>query len=325
MARTSGKLFEFALGRFGKGIVSLTLAESLFEKGEDNYEVITLLNQGRIQAESGGKPEQVFVATGLLAQLVLLNNQAEEAAEMVQSLRTTAVKDAPQMLAGIDAFLARICLYTGRIAQAGAWLQNAPDEEAEFCSLERYRYMTKARIYLALGKKSKALSLLQRMRSFAEKRQRTYIYIEATILLAIAQYRLGLGPWQETLQEAIDRAGQLHFVRIFSREATALMELFRAGSFTWPSEKYRQQVLSECKQVAGFYPGYLAEKEHVVLQSQALRILKLQAQGLSNSQIAQHMGLSEAGVKYYNSETYRKLGVKSKTAAIAEARNRKLI
>ena len=35
--------------------------------------------------------------------------------------------------------------------------------------------------------------------------------------------------------------------------------------------------------------------------------------------------LSEATVKYHNKETYRKLGVKNKTAAIAEAKKRKLI
>lgn len=41
-------------------------------------------------------------------------------------------------------------------------------------------------------------------------------------------------------------------------------------------------------------------------------------------QIANQPGLSKAGVKYYNQETYRKLGVSGKAAAVSEARNRGL-
>ena len=48
-------------------------------------------------------------------------------------------------------------------------------------------------------------------------------------------------------------------------------------------------------------------------------------EGMASAAIAQSMKLSEATVKYHCRETYRKLGVKNKTAAIAEARKRKLI
>ena len=86
-------------------------------------------------------------------------------------------------------------------------------------------------------------------------------------------------------------------------------------------------MLSECKQMAENYPSYLQgdEETHIVLSSNATRILKLQEEGLSASEIAAMLKLSEATVKYHNKETYRKLGVKNKTAAIAEAKKRKLI
>ena len=57
----------------------------------------------------------------------------------------------------------------------------------------------------------------------------------------------------------------------------------------------------------------------------ALKILRLQAEGLSVEKIAEKLGLSKAGVKYYNQETYKKLGVNNRTAAVAEARNRRLL
>ena len=64
LARSIGKVVEFILGRYGKGMVDLALAESFLEKGEDNYEVSSLANRGRMQAEAGGKLEQCFVADG---------------------------------------------------------------------------------------------------------------------------------------------------------------------------------------------------------------------------------------------------------------------
>ena len=53
LAGKIGKLVEFVLGKYGKGLVNLALAESFFEKGEDNYEVAVLANKGRMQAEAG--------------------------------------------------------------------------------------------------------------------------------------------------------------------------------------------------------------------------------------------------------------------------------
>ena len=85
--------------------------------------------------------------------------------------------------------------------------------------------------------------------------------------------------------------------------------------------------MSECAHIAELYPAYLSEREggHVSLSDKALKILRLQAQGMSVAEIADILGLSQAGVKYYNQETYKKLGVNSKAAAITEARNRRVL
>ena len=79
--------------------------------------------------------------------------------------------------------------------------------------------------------------------------------------------------------------------------------------------------------MAQLYPGYLSEKreDHVQLSDKALMVLRLQAEGLNVEQIARQLNLSKAGVKYYNQETYRKLGVSNKAAAINEAKNRRFL
>lgn len=65
LASKVGRIVEFVLGKYGKGLVNLALAESFLEKSGDNYEVATLAAKGRMQAEAGGKIEQCFVADGI--------------------------------------------------------------------------------------------------------------------------------------------------------------------------------------------------------------------------------------------------------------------
>ncbi len=326
LAKSIGKLVELVLGRFGKGLVNLALAESCYEKGADSYEVAAYADKGRLQAESGGKLEQVFVAIGILSRLALLNGRSEDAIEMVESFRQTAGQDAPHLLENIDTLMLRFSLYVGRYDEITGWMEAAPNENMEFCTLERYRYMAKARGYLATGKREKALSLLQRMKAYAEKRHRIYIQIEAGVLLAITQYRLGNEQWQENLQKAITQAESYHFVRVLSEEGAALEELFEEREFIWNDRKYKEQVLAECRRQAECYPKYLSEhKNDIGLSDMAIKILKMMEKGLTINEIADKLSITPSGVKYYNTETYKKMGVKGKTEALAEARNRKLI
>ena len=178
-----------------------------------------------------------------------------------------------------------------------------------------------------MGRREKALRLLMQLQLYAEQRERIYMQIEVKILLAITRYRMGEEKWKEILQQGITRAEEYHFVRVLSREGAALWELLKAGDFTWQDAGFKKQVYKECEQMAQLYPAYLSEKQegNVILTDKALKVLRLQAEGLSVEAIAKTLNLSRAGVKYYNQETYKKLGVSSKAAAITEARNRRLL
>lgn len=325
LALTIGKPVEFVLGKYGKGLVSLALAESYLEKGKDIFEIFSRAEKGRMDAGRGGMLEQVFVGTGILAWLSVLKNDADGALASLMAFRERADKEAPNLISNIDAFICRINLYRGE--DVSDWMKQAPDENVEFYTMERFRYLTKVRVYISLGKLEAAYCLLQQILYYAEIMKRTYIHMEAMILLSIVQYKLGQVQWRDTLQNCITQAEEYHFVRIFTREGTALYPMFEKGEVTWKENAYRDQIFTECRQMANSYPVYLAQDfgSHIMLSENALRILKLQSEGKSSADIAEELKISEATVKYHNRETYRKLGVRNKAAAITEARKRKLI
>ena len=325
MVVSIGKPVEFILGKYGKGLVSLILAESFLEKGEDTFEIFSQAEKGKMEAESGGKLDQVFVGIGTLAWLSVLKNNAEGAAASLAGFRTRAEKEAPNLLTNIDAFLCRISLYQGN--DGASWMEQAPDETLEFSILERFRYLTKTRVYIQQKRYEEAYCLLQQLLYYAETMNRTYILMELHLLLAVVQYRTGQEEWRENLQACVSQAESYHFVRLLSREGSVLLSMLEEGEPTWKDRSFRKQVLEECGQMKEFYPRYLGgrQEDEIILSENAVKILRYQSEGLSSAAIAEKMKLSEATVKYHSRETYRKLGVKNKTAAIAEAKERKMI
>lgn len=325
MVVSIGKPVEFILGKYGKGLVSLILAESFLEKGEDTFEIFSQAEKGKMEAKSGGKLDQVFVGIGTLAWLSVLKNNAEGAAASLAGFRTRAEKEAPNLLTNIDAFLCRISLYQGN--DGASWMEQAPDETLEFSILERFRYLTKTRVYIQQKRYEEAYCLLQQLLYYAETMNRTYILMELHLLLAVVQYRTGQEEWRENLQACVSQAESYHFVRLLSREGSVLLSMLEEGEPIWKDRSFRKQVLEECGQMKEFYPRYLGgrQEDEIILSENAVKILKYQSEGLSSAAIAEKMKLSEATVKYHSRETYRKLGVKNKIAAIAEAKERKMI
>jgi LuxR family maltose regulon positive regulatory protein len=208
-----------------------------------------------------------------------------------------------------------------------SWMEEAPDENEEFCTMERMRYLTKARVYLQQGRSERALGILEQLLYYAETMHRPYIEMEVHLLMAITKERLGRKDWQEELQTCITMAEGYHFVRLISREGNVFLKLLKQGQFMWKDREFKRQVVEECEKMAAFYPSYLKQRggEHITLSANAIKILRLQADGYSTDKIAKTLGITVSTVKYHNQETYKKLGVTSKTAAVNEARNRNLL
>lgn len=328
LAASIGKVVSFVLGRYGAGLVELALAESFLEKGEDFYEVIRLASKGQMIAKSSGKTEQCFVAVGLLSTVHLLSGHAADADFLLTSFREEAVREkADKLLPNIENLICRIQLYRGNREEIESWMKTGPEENGEFCTFDRYRYLTKVRIYLLQEKYALAWALIHKLLYYAQVMHRTWIDMECRLLLAICQYRMGKKEWKESFQEAYSRIEEYHFVRLISREAGAVLPLLKGAEWDVKDEGFFRQVLKETKEMAGHYPAYLKQQEEGQdrFSENAIRILQLQAKGFSHEQIAEELGITLATVKYHCKQTYQKLGVKGKAAAVAEAGRRGLI
>ena len=328
LAATIGKLVERVLGRYGNGFVKAALGESLYEKGEDTYEVLTLLTRARLEAESGGAAEIAFAAVGMTVRLDTLQGEIQTAKEVLSSFEKSAREQgAVQLLPNIAALKCRLALREGDKGVVEAWMEEAPDENREFCILERYRYLTKVRCYLSEGEYLKAQSLLEKLRYHAEKYHRTYTRMEINLLSAITKYRTG-GEWKEEFFMAYKEAESYHFLRIISEEGAAVQELFAAaGKIRMEKEaadkSWLYRLLEETGRVAVRYPVYLKGQlaKTPDFCEAALSVLRLQAEGKSYGRIAQELSMKEATVKYHAAENYRKLGVSGKADAVLAARN----
>lgn len=333
LAASIGGLVERILGRGGKGLVKAALGESLYEKGEDTYKVLSLLSRAQLETENGGLPEIAFAAVGVRVRLMLLADDVEAARDILAAF-TAAVQEqnANQLLPNIQALQCRLALYSGDAAGVANWLNKAPNEDKEFCVLERYRYLTKVRCYIARGEHLRALALLEKLHYYAEICKRPYVNMECGLLTAIVKHRLEQADWQAKLLPALKQACGFGFIRLISEEGAAIQPLLQqlaAKNQTPPQLEvaWWQRLLKETETMARRYPLYLQRQAASTQDfcTQALQILRLQADGLSVKQIAEQLEIKPNTVKYHIKENYRKLGVSDKTGALLAARGLGLI
>ena len=210
-------------------------------------------------------------------------------------------------------------------------MKTAPDEDVEFCSLERYRYLTKARCYLANGEYMKAQALLEKLRYYAEQTNRPYVRMETGLLSAITKERAG-GPWQDELAAVLREAESYRFLRLITEEGAAVWPLLQREKKAMQSagtldKDWLRRMLDEAAEVSRRYPLYLKKRAAASTDfgGTALTILRLQADGLSVNRIAQRLELKPDNVKYHIKENYRKLSADNKADALLAARSLGLI
>ena len=182
--------------------------------------------------------------------------------------------------------------------------------------------LERAKLALAQGDKAGAAAILaERYRTAAPAGIR-YAQIEIRILQALAasddEQAL------EYLAEALTMAQSEGYVRIFVDQGKALVPLLRRAVHRGTEPGYVARLLSAMADDLGAPPS-LAQPLIEPLSEREMEVLHLLAAGKSNQAIATELVLSVGTVKAHNSNIYGKLGVRSRTQAVARARELKLL
>jgi LuxR family maltose regulon positive regulatory protein len=168
--------------------------------------------------------------------------------------------------------------------------------------------------------------------------QSQYIPFAIEMLLVRAQLYAALEDDQaekqrhsrEDYRYAVQLAEPEGFITIFLEQgphvATALQELLTQKQLETVDPAYVERILAvfpkdESSFASAAVTGTLIEP----LSKRELEVLQLIGQGLSNREIAEHLVVTLHTVKKHSSNIYDKLGVNSRTQAVAEARRLNLL
>jgi LuxR family transcriptional regulator, maltose regulon positive regulatory protein len=230
---------------------------------------------------------------------------------------------------------ARLLLLQGRIDEASRWTEERGLGPHDPLSYPRERdYLVLARVLVAQGFPEPALHVLDRLDRLAEPQGRVQSLIQIRTVRALALQAAGDHPGAlSILAEALALARPEGFIRVFADEGAPLASLLRSLLSARPRvpviAHLRQQVsriLQAFEPVtATVRPSSLAAGLVEPLTRREVEVLRLIAAGQHNREIAQDLFVTVDTVKKHTSHILSKLGVTSRTHAVARARELDLL
>jgi LuxR family transcriptional regulator, maltose regulon positive regulatory protein len=249
----------------------------------------------------------------------------------------------------VEVFQARFAIQLGDYETALSWAQKRKLEDNDWAGLRggagslgldmlESEYITLARLYLAQNLPQKALQVLVQLQAIDEEKGRGRRLVEVLCLQAIASQAMG------EMDTAITRLGRAlalakpeGYVRTFIDEGAPLKRLLKQAVGQGIEPEYAAGLLAAMQSVG---PGdHLPAQASMgrerfttassgefdsgpiePLSERELEVLQLVALGLSNPEIGARLVISLSTVKGHTANIYSKLGVNSRTQAVARAR-----
>ena len=271
-------------------------------------------------AERSGDHKMLIYSREALAQLLVTLGDWPAAQAIVNDLEQQI--QAP----GTSKLRATLALQCGNIEMAQQWATNL--EIALTDPPERLRewpiaYFTLAQLHLATRKFDGVLAVLETLAAHGEARQSTQFLIHINCLQALAYGKQGdVRTAVSHLQHALSLAEPGGYIRTFldQQEATLARLLHQVATGGGITAVYAQKLLAHLNpDTAGDTPPIQP------LSPRELEVLQHLAAGLTNRQIAEQMVVSLNTVKAHTRRLYAKLGVSSRTQAVARARQHHLL
>jgi LuxR family maltose regulon positive regulatory protein len=164
---------------------------------------------------------------------------------------------------------------------------------------------------------------LDRQLQVAKEKRQSWWAIEVLILQAMALQALDdTDQALATLQQALTLAEPEGHVRVFVDEGTPMARLLYEAAARGIAPDYIGKLLAAFEAPEYGDRGVPPHTQPLIepLSERELEVLQLIAEGLSNRQIAQSLFISPNTVRVHTSNIYGKLGVSSRTQAVAKAK-----
>ncbi len=235
------------------------------------------------------------------------------------------------------ALRARLQLAQGNLGAAEVWAANSglsPDDpEASHPGFREVEYLSLARVLDAQGRHAEALSLLDRLLQSAQAEERDGSAIAILAIQAVVnQAQRNRTRALECLERALVLAEPEGYLRVFVDEGEPMRGLLadfrsmikmrpRAGA----DEASLRLLAYANKLLAAFSrpgPAVTPKRESLPdsLNQREMEVLRLIDAGLTNQEIADQIVIAVSTVKWHINHLYAKLGVHTRTRALARAK-----
>jgi LuxR family maltose regulon positive regulatory protein len=228
----------------------------------------------------------------------------------------------------------RLLLKSGNLATAERLMEALQPGTSRWVELREQEFILLARLRLAQGRPDEAERILAPLIIEAEAGERPGVLIESLSLSALAGYEQGnLEPALRVLKKALSLAEPEGYVRVFVDEGDRMRAMLaavrRQQGKAPPSKAYLAKLLEAFGDQTAPAPGSLiqGEVDGLVepLTARELEVLQLLAAGGSNRAIAEKLVITVSAVKKHCANLYGKLGVNSRTQAVARARQLEIL
>ena len=232
------------------------------------------------------------------------------------------------LVCAVAAFRAQILVRSGRLAEAEQYLADRNTVLAGTVEHpHQAEYEALVNVLVAKGEFSPAAELLERSIAVAQADRQEIWLISYQAQLCLVYQALGDLPRAlQVLESALSLAEPEGIIRVFVEKGASMARLLHeVARQQGAHSEFSGRLLaafprSDAPQgpTSTMPPGKQALIEP--LRGRELEIIQLVADGLSNKEIAQRLHISLRTVKYHTTSIYGKLGVSSRTQALAAAR-----
>jgi LuxR family maltose regulon positive regulatory protein len=288
------------------------------------------VRRGMALCRQWGNVDLQAVGSVMSARLEHLQNHPEAAREAMHIAEKLAREHhlLPRCWMWVKYALARLWIAQGNFEKVSQLIQESGiTANDEMPYLREPEYLALLRLLLAQGNYEIALTLSQRLLEKAEASRRTGRAIEVLVLQAlIYQGRKEMAPSLAALKKALSLARPEGYVRTFLDEGEPLVRLLHLARSRQMETEYVTQLLSAIGEAASAAPSQSpAPGDHARMEQglvepltgRELEVLRRIETGCSNQEIASQLVISIPTVKRHISNIYTKLGVSSRTQAIA--------